>query len=580
MDIFVLTVNTNLDALTAYRFLATTERSQSEAVERLSSGLRINGAADDAAGLAISEGLLARINGGEQAQRNALDGANMLQTADGALAETQSILQRMRVLAVQAANDSNDEAARRDLQTEVDGLDDELDQIAGSTAFNGIPLLDGSFVGKKFQVGSGAQDAVQVDLPGRILVPEQPYVAPHPVGVATLTLSGPADDDWVGADTDPTNGLGVITLSNDGHSAQVDLSTATDAKSAYALMSAQLAGTDFAAGFNDETGSIMVTTTYSTADDLVATGGNVGAVTGESQAWELGSHLTVSTGLDALEPLDAGGDGSVPDLRQVASVALTLDGHSLTIDLTGANQLTDDDETYVLAQRISDAIAADPATAHDASGAGPLYQVQVYGYQPSSDITYTLADGSTTTYRFPGGRSGIGIRSLYPNHYPDEQVPMSVTFTAADGSVIYSGDGGYGSPPGGVDSTTGYLTGEVPYQAARYAAFDSTGLETRTGVDLTTQQHAEDSIATIDAAISSISTTRAYLGATQNRLQHTVDRLTTGTANLEAARSTITDADMAEESAKLARAQVLQGAGTAMLKQAKAPNAVLALLQS
>ncbi|MDH2414645.1 flagellin [Nocardioides sp. CER19] len=159
-----LRINTNVDALTAYRNLSTTQNSMSTSIERLSSGLRINKAADDAAGLAISQGLTAQINGIGQAQRNAQDGINVVQTADGALTETHSILQRMRTLAVQSANDSNDQNSRDAIQSEVTALSSELDRIANKTTFNNVNLLNGSFTGKKIQVGYAKDDNITVDI--------------------------------------------------------------------------------------------------------------------------------------------------------------------------------------------------------------------------------------------------------------------------------------------------------------------------------------------------------------------------------------------------------------------------------
>ena len=159
-----LRINTNVDALTAYNNLNKTQQSGSTSNERLSSGLRINRAADDAAGLAISQGLTSQINGIGQAVRNAQDGINVVQTADGALSETHSILQRMRTLAVQSANDSNDNASRNDIQTEVNALSTELDKIANNTTFNNIKLLDGNFTSKKFQVGYAANDTLDVNI--------------------------------------------------------------------------------------------------------------------------------------------------------------------------------------------------------------------------------------------------------------------------------------------------------------------------------------------------------------------------------------------------------------------------------
>jgi flagellin len=137
-------INHNIAALNTYRQLTTNNASGSKAIEKLSSGLRINRAGDDAAGLAISEKMRGQIRGLEMASKNAQDGVSLIQTAEGALNETHSILQRMRELAVQAANDTNDGSDRSQLQEEVDALIGELDRIAESTEFNGKTLLDGS----------------------------------------------------------------------------------------------------------------------------------------------------------------------------------------------------------------------------------------------------------------------------------------------------------------------------------------------------------------------------------------------------------------------------------------------------
>jgi flagellin len=160
-----LTVNTNIAALNAYRNLSNTQTSLSKSLERLSSGLRINRAADDAAGLAISEGLQSQIGGLQQASRNAQDGNNVVGAAEGALTEVHSILQRMRDLAVQSANSGSlDASAQGDIQNEVVSLASELDRISSQTTFNNVKLLDGSFSAKNFQVGYAATDQISVTI--------------------------------------------------------------------------------------------------------------------------------------------------------------------------------------------------------------------------------------------------------------------------------------------------------------------------------------------------------------------------------------------------------------------------------
>ena len=154
-------ITTNVSALNAYRNLSSTQNDLSKSLEKLSSGLRINRAADDAAGLAISEGLKSQVNGLNVAQRNAQDGISVIQTAEGALTEVHSILQRMRDLAVQAGNDSNNDESRTAIQTEVTQLTSELVRIADSTNFNGISLLQGGDP-LTFQVGADGNAASQV----------------------------------------------------------------------------------------------------------------------------------------------------------------------------------------------------------------------------------------------------------------------------------------------------------------------------------------------------------------------------------------------------------------------------------
>jgi len=165
-----LRINQNIAAQNAYRNLSVTDGQMSKSLEKLSSGFRINRAADDAAGLAISEGLRSQVGGLKVAVRNAQDGISVVQTAEGALTEVHAILQRVRDLSVQAANDSNNEDTRANINTEVSSLRDELTRISASTNFNGTNLLDGTAGAGgdgvlTFQVGAGSDaDANQISV--------------------------------------------------------------------------------------------------------------------------------------------------------------------------------------------------------------------------------------------------------------------------------------------------------------------------------------------------------------------------------------------------------------------------------
>jgi flagellin len=161
-------VNTNIDALNTYRNLNNVQNSLSSSLAKLSSGLRINNAGDDAAGLTIATSLGSQVSGLTQAARNAQDGTSVVQTADGALSQAQSLLQRLRDLAVQAGNDSNSPSARVAIKTEAKSITDELDRLGDSVNFNGTKLLNGQTPVLKFQIGADGDAAsqVSVDLSG------------------------------------------------------------------------------------------------------------------------------------------------------------------------------------------------------------------------------------------------------------------------------------------------------------------------------------------------------------------------------------------------------------------------------
>ena len=155
-----LSINTNVMSLNAQRNLGTSQSALAKSMQRLSSGLRINSAKDDAAGLSISDRMTSQIRGLNQAARNSNDGISLAQTAEGALQETTNILQRMRELAVQSANDTNSSSDRTSLQAEVNQLKQEMTRIADTTEFNGKKLLDGSMTTAQFQVGANANQTI------------------------------------------------------------------------------------------------------------------------------------------------------------------------------------------------------------------------------------------------------------------------------------------------------------------------------------------------------------------------------------------------------------------------------------
>ncbi|MGW9403968.1 flagellin N-terminal helical domain-containing protein [Arthrobacter sp. NPDC055585] len=195
------TIATNTSSLNAMRNLNLNQTNQAKSVERLSSGLRINRAADDAAGLSISEGLKNQISGLTQAGRNAQDGISLVQTAEGALTEVHNILNRVRDLAVQASNDTNNDKSRTAIQSEVDALSDELVRISTTTNFNGIKLLDNSALAPatpptdykatlKIQVGADSGETIDINLANVLdTVTTLTGLASDGTGTRTLDLS-------------------------------------------------------------------------------------------------------------------------------------------------------------------------------------------------------------------------------------------------------------------------------------------------------------------------------------------------------------------------------------------------------
>lgn len=216
-----LTINTNIASLNAQRNLTTSQGSLATSLQRLSSGLRINSAKDDAAGLAISERMTTQIRGLTQAARNANDGISLAQTTEGALVEIGNNLQRIRELAVQSANATNSTSDREALNAEVQQLIQEIDRVANQTTFNGTKLLDGSFTGALFQVGADSGQTINVDtvVDANVDVLGRSHFSTDYAGAAASTISGAATAGTlsglqitVDADGDATTTADVTTF--------------------------------------------------------------------------------------------------------------------------------------------------------------------------------------------------------------------------------------------------------------------------------------------------------------------------------------------------------------------------------
>lgn len=255
-------INTNVASLNAQRNLNKSQSSLQTSLTRLSSGLRINSAKDDAAGLAISERFTSQVKGLNQAIRNANDGISLAQTAEGALSETGNILQRMRELSLQSANSTNSASDRKALQAEVNQLQGELNRISSTTTFNGLNILDGTFVTQQFQVGSNADETIQVSIDGAGATDLANYQV---VGENASASDGTGQPAAAANDVaSATHPITAQTLTVNGNAGSADISV-SNGDSAYAVAAAVNAQ-------SDSTGVSATSKTTVVLDTLSASG--------------------------------------------------------------------------------------------------------------------------------------------------------------------------------------------------------------------------------------------------------------------------------------------------------------------
>lgn len=315
-------INSNIASLTAQRNLNMSQSSLNTSLERLSSGLRINSAKDDAAGLAISERMTSQIRGLNQASRNANDGISLAQTAEGAMGEIGNNLQRIRELSIQSANATNSASDRASLQAEVNQLTAEITRVAGSTQFNGLNLLDGTFTAQNFQVGANANQTIQI-----ASINDSRATA---LGAASFTSSGTIANNTVIGANDGTaganiNGMDVVV---DGDNFTITSGSLTTANIAYAVNSS---AEDIATAITTAGTSAGISATAATkvtVDNLLADGAVTFKINGSAiSAAAVATDLT--TVVDAI-------NAETTTTGVTATINAAKDGFDLT-NTTGAN---------------------------------------------------------------------------------------------------------------------------------------------------------------------------------------------------------------------------------------------------
>jgi flagellin len=314
-----LVINTNIMSLDAQRYLQKSGDQLATALQRLSSGMRINSAKDDAAGLAIADRFTSQINGLNQAARNSNDGISLAQTGEGALQQVTSNLQRIRELAVQSLNATNSASDRQALDAEVQQLKSEIDRVSQTTSFNGVKLLDGSFASQAFQVGANQGETISVSAitSARTSALGQSYTASH-TGTATTTALASGDLTLNGAAIQASvagAGNGQSAASAYAIAAAINASQSAVVATANATSVAGVAATSF--------GNI-------TAGDITINGVSVGAIVGGGAAPAQGTAIAA-----AINAVSAASGVSATAAGTGAVTLTTADGRDIVIGLAG-----------------------------------------------------------------------------------------------------------------------------------------------------------------------------------------------------------------------------------------------------
>lgn len=586
-----LVINTNVSALNAQRQLVRSGSEADQAMERLSSGKRINSAADDAAGLAISNRMTSQVRGLDQAIRNANDGVSMIQTAEGALDETTNILQRMRELAIQSANGIYSDADRSTLDAEVQQLKEELDRIANSTTFNGQPLLDGSLGDVELQVGSQANQTIGLSIPAMNIKDLGGNAGGDIVGTTMGVQPGGILIDGTGTNTLHINKQDVGSLSSATSMEELlalfNENVAGVETTAFTEVKAQAAGTGILRGAD-----VMILTLHqidgtTNTYEIGGTGSieelaeKITSITGKSVEGEVGEDgkLLLSNSDGAAISVTYGGGASNAN----TGIDPTLNGGLASVDIADAYQaslsfesLDDKGITIEYGAGVADATELGLNSRPSAGN--------IHGFGVVDTAELDIAEGDILINDIAIGAAnevdGDAFASL-------QELARVINEKSAEHGVVATAIDDGGAAHLELNSVSGK---EVSLKLTNPAVSAATGLiETNSAttlgdavadIEIDTAAGAQKAIKVIDIALEQINDTRSQLGAVSNRLDFTMSNLANVVENTSAARSRIVDADFAKETSELSRAQVLQQASQAMLAQANAqPQQVLQLLQ-
>ncbi len=541
-----LTLNTNIPAVNTRRNLLLQNKRQAKSLERLSSGLRINRAADDAAGMTIAENLRAQVKGLDRAVANSQDAISLIQTAEGALGETHNVLQRMRQLAIQSANGTLTSRDRKAVQDEIGQLIDEVNRIALTTTFNSINLLNGN-VGAL--VSTDDPNSITGIIVGNVGGGGTFSVAVNAVDLGKLQVQNSQTFVTVNEAGEPKDATSTTQLQSisrfadygvfAGGQDSVTLTMSSDVDNK--ITQVQVFATDTLGAFMHKV-SLAINDPSTTTDLGLASGISDGAklvsIASVGLAPAGGSEGATSILITTPEPgrkLVFGGDASLLTalgFNEVQTAVLPV--FSLTVKDIGEGKIS------TKTQRVY------------GNRAGNMIQGVDIKFRTTLDISLSSTDtdrvGAFRTAKLTNNsRSG-------PDGFVVQVSPRPLSFQ------IGPNHGNY------INTQIGDMTSK------------SLGIE---GINVSDQFLAQESLKPIDRAIDLVSAQRSTLGAVQNRLESTIANLSVAKENLQASESQIRDLDFSSEVIEFTAAQILTASGTNFLSQANAlSNNVLTLIQS
>ena len=592
-----MVVQHNMQAANANRMLNVTTSAQSKSTEKLSSGYRINRAADDAAGLTISEKMRKQIKGLDRASTNAEDGVSAVQTAEGALTEVHSMLQRMNELATQSANGTNSTTDRKAIQDEIDQLSTEIDRVSETTKFNETYLLKGNTDGATSKVKLNAHDAglagkLTDNGNGTATFKADTLAVGDKVKIAgkEYTIGNSADSaDYAKKDTIKTTVDGVgdsVTSGNTTTSIVAKVTTATATGATWAANDK----------FKDADGNEWTVATATNATNHEVKAADVSNYLKDGCTIVSNAANTKLAGTSVVDDLGKN-EVSIADTTGITALQNGIKaGDTVTVNGTTKTVTAETPKTY---DEIKTAVAAGTAGATTMSIGSKGYTLATTtdaaaGKITKDDFLALIKDGDKVTVGAntytaiikSSDDDSITLEDAYSKMAKELETASSIGADTA-AAVKNNGNGTFDITKGTVDvkeslsfnlhvgadaDSTNKITVDID-------SMSSAGLGIK-GIKADTEQDATYAIDAIADAISQVSSQRSALGAIQNRLEHTINNLDNVVENTTSAESRIRDTDMAEEMVNYSKNNILAQAGQSMLAQANQSNqGVLSLLQ-